>query len=50
MHTMMAMIMQCNLFLDDNPVYGTPVDVFSFAGIALHVFSEKWPAPTHPVK
>ena len=31
---------------DDDPVYGTPVDVFSFAGIALHVFSEEWPTPT----
>ena len=25
--------------------YGTPVDVFAFAGIALHLFSEKWPTP-----
>ena len=32
--------------LDDvEPIYGTPVDVFSFAGIALHLFSEEWPAP-----
>ena len=31
--------------VDDNPVYGTPVDVFSFGGIALHVFSEEWPTP-----
>ncbi|XP_065893257.1 uncharacterized protein [Dysidea avara] len=32
--------------LDDvEPIYGTPVDVFSFGGIALHVFSEEWPAP-----
>jgi len=30
---------------DDNPIYGTPIDVFSFGGIALHVFSEEWPAP-----
>ena len=28
-----------------DPVYGFPVDVFSFAGIALHVFSEEWPSP-----
>ena len=27
------------------PIYGTPVDVFAFAGIALHLFSEKWPTP-----
>ena len=32
--------------IDDNPVYGTPIDVFSFAGIVLHVFSEEWPTPT----
>ena len=31
---------------EDDPVYGTPVDMFSFAGIALHVFSEEWPTPT----
>ena len=30
------------------PVYGTPVDVFSFGGIALHVFSEEWPTPGAP--
>ena len=32
--------------LEDNPVYDTPIDVFSFGGIALHVFSEEWPAPS----
>ena len=31
--------------LVDNPVYGSPIDVFSFGGIALHVFSEEWPSP-----
>ena len=31
--------------LVENPVYGTPVDMFSFGGVALHLFSEKWPAP-----
>jgi len=35
---------------EDDPVYGTPIDVFSFAGIALHVFSEKWPTPSAPKK
>ena len=30
---------------EDNPVYGTPVDVFSFAGIGLHIFAEEWPQP-----
>ena len=29
-----------------NPVYGTPIDVFSFGGIALLVFSEEWPTPS----
>ena len=28
------------------PLYGTPIDVFSFGGIALHVFSEEWPSPS----
>ena len=32
--------------LVDNPVYGTPLDVFSFGGIAIHVFSEEWPHPS----
>ena len=40
--------------VEDNPVYGSPIDVFSFGGIALHVFSEEWPTPgsskmKHPV-
>ena len=35
---------------EDDPVYGTPVDVFSFAGVALHIFSEEWPKPTSQVK
>ena len=30
----------------ENPTYATPLDVFSFGGIALHVFSEEWPAPS----
>ena len=30
---------------EEDPVYGTPVDVFSFAGITLHLFSEEWPSP-----
>ena len=33
---------------EDNPVYGTPVDVFSFGGIAVHLFSEEWPTPSAP--
>ena len=30
----------------ENPVYSTPIDVFSFGGIVLHVFSEEWPKPS----
>ena len=30
---------------EENPIYGTPVDVFSFGGVALHLFSEEWPTP-----
>ena len=37
-------------FDEANPVYGTPVDVFSFAGIALHIFSEEWPTPANQVR
>lgn len=36
--------------LYDNPRYGTPIDVFSFAGIALHLFCEEWPTPTQQVQ
>ena len=32
--------------VEDNPVYGTSIDVFSFGGIVLHVFSEEWPTPS----
>ena len=32
--------------LEANPVYGIAVDVFSLAGIALHVFAEEWPTPS----
>ena len=35
---------------EDNPVYGTPVDVFSFGGVAMHLFSEEWPTPSGPKK
>ena len=35
---------------EEDPVYGTPVDVFSFAGVALHLFSEEWPTPISQVK
>ena len=35
---------------ENDPVYGTPVDVFSFAGITVHLFSEEWPTPSGPKK
>ena len=35
---------------EEDPVYGTPVDVFSFGGVALHLFSEEWPTPSGPKK
>ena len=34
----------------DNPTYDTSIDVFSFAGIALHLICEEWPTPTHPTQ
>ena len=33
----------------DNPQYGTPIDVFSFACVSLHTITHKWPSPTAPV-
>ena len=35
---------------EEDPVYGTPVDVFSFAGITLHLLSEEWPTPSFEKK
>ena len=35
---------------EEDPVYGTPVDVFSFGGITLHLFSEIWPTPSGYMK
>lgn len=32
-----------------NPMYGTPVDVFSFGGIVLYVLTEEWPTPSNAV-
>ena len=31
-------------------LYGTSIDVFSFGGIALYVFSEEWPTPSNSKK
>ena len=36
--------------LANNPVYGPPVDVFSFAGIILHTFNQQWPRPTESIQ
>ena len=33
-----------------SPVYGPPMDVFSFAGIILHTFNQQWPSPTEQVQ
>ena len=32
--------------LANSPVYGPPMDVFSFGGIILHTFNQQWPRPT----
>ena len=31
--------------LADNPVYGLPLDVFSFGGIILYIATQQWPNP-----
>ena len=36
--------------LTNSPVYGPPMDVFSFAGIMLHTFNQQWPRPTEQVQ
>ena len=36
--------------LVEDPVYVTPVDVFSFAIVSLHLFSEEWPNPKYQVE
>ena len=36
--------------LDKSPVYGLPVDVFSFGGIILHTFNQQWPNPSSQVQ
>ena len=35
--------------LFDNPKYGIPLDVFSFACVSLHTITHQWPTPTAPV-
>ena len=36
--------------LANSPVYGPPMDVFSFGGIILHTFNQQWPRPTEQVQ
>ena len=36
--------------LCDNPMYDTSLDVFSFGGIVLFVFSKQWPSPVQPTE
>jgi len=36
--------------LSKSPVYGPPMDVFSFAGIVLHTFNQQWPSPSELVQ
>ena len=36
--------------LSVSPVYGPPMDVFSFAGIILHTFNQQWPRPTDSIQ
>jgi len=33
-----------------SPVYGPPMDVFSFAGIILYTFNQQWPTPTQQIQ
>lgn len=35
--------------LAENPTYDTSLDVFSYAGIVLHVVNQEWPTPTPQV-
>ena len=35
---------------DRNPQYSSPMDVFSFGGIILHIFSQQWPTPCKQVE
>ena len=36
--------------LANSPIYGPPMDVFSFAGIILHTFNQQWPSPTDAIE
>ena len=32
-----------------SPVYGPPMDVFSYGGIILHTFNQQWPTHSHAI-
>ena len=32
-------------YLVDNPVYGLPLDIFSFGGVILYITTQQWPSP-----
>jgi len=36
--------------LTKRPVYGPPLDVFSYGGVALNVISQQWPEPTEKLQ
>ena len=36
--------------LSNTPMYGPPMDMFSFAGIVLHTFNQQWPRPSDQVR
>ena len=36
--------------LEHDATYGLPIDVFSFAGIILHTFTQEWPTPSGQTK
>ena len=36
--------------LANSPVYGPPMDMFSFTGIILHTFNQQWPRPTESIQ
>jgi len=36
--------------LTNRPVYGPPLDVFSYGGVALNVFTQQWPEPNDLVQ
>ena len=36
--------------LASSPIYGPPMDVFSFAGIILHTFNQQWPSPIDSIQ